>query len=89
MKRTKILNNIQKSFRTFGGGRGSNTNPIADALKHKPLQFAAGVDVGEVINLVLQESGHADLMGLLDNIIKGVDIDIESVKALWNKIEAR
>lgn len=46
---------VGKSFRTFGGGRGSDTNPIADALKNQKLQFAAGVDVEAVVRAVIGE----------------------------------
>ena len=48
-----ITEEIGKKFRTFGGGVGSKYNPIADALKGKPLQFAAGVDVREVVDFVI------------------------------------
>ncbi len=44
---------IGLNFRTFGGGQGSRTNPLADALKNQDLQFAAGVDVKEVVGYVL------------------------------------
>lgn len=45
---------IGEQFRTFGGGRGSNWNPIAEALKSAPPQFAAGVDVRQVVDFVLR-----------------------------------
>ena len=46
---------IGKTFPTFGGGKGSDFNPIAAALKDKPLQFAAGVDVLSVIMFIGKE----------------------------------
>lgn len=45
---------IAAEFRTFGGGRGSSHNPIAEALKNQPASFAAGVDVLDVVNRVLE-----------------------------------
>lgn len=61
-KIAEIVAEIGVRFRTFGGGfatYGSEPvvyawNPIADALKERPLQFAAGVDVAEVVRLVLR-----------------------------------
>ena len=45
---------IAAEFRTFGGGRGSSTNPIAAALQNQPPSFAAGVDVAEVVARVIE-----------------------------------
>ncbi len=58
--REPILNylviSIGKNFRTFGGGdRNTHNNPMAVALKDEPLQFAAGVDVKEVVEFILNE----------------------------------
>jgi len=53
----EIVKAIPAEFNTFGGGRGSNWNPLADALKDKPLQFAAGVNVKEVVQFVLEHAG--------------------------------
>lgn len=44
---------IASEFRSFGGGKGSDTNPIAAALKNNPPTFAAGVDIAEVVNRVI------------------------------------
>jgi hypothetical protein len=55
------LDNITKSvgvhFRTFGGGQDDrwDPNPIALAMKDKPLVFAAGVDVRKVVEFIAQE----------------------------------
>lgn len=53
----EIATRIAPKFRTFGGGdikpRGWS-NPIAAALKHHNLEFAAGVDVLEVVRAVLE-----------------------------------
>ena len=59
---------IQANFRTFGGGQASYNNPMAAAFKDKPLMFAASVDVKEVVEAILKESGHADLLAALDQI---------------------
>jgi len=50
---TDLLAQVGKRFRTFGGGRGSEANPLAEALKDQAPMFAAGVDVGEVVNFVV------------------------------------
>lgn len=49
----EIVAAIQVYFRTFGGGQDSEFNPLTHALKDKPLQFAAGVDVKEVVEFIL------------------------------------
>ena len=48
-----LVRQINIHFRTFGGGRGSEFNPIAEALKDKPPSFAAGVDVRDVVEFVM------------------------------------
>jgi hypothetical protein len=51
-----LVISISKKFRTFGGGdKDTRNNPIAVALRDKPLQFAVGVDVKEVIEFILNE----------------------------------
>lgn len=57
----RIVEKIGKKFRTFGGGQDSDFNPVTAALKDKPYQFAAGVDVAAVVETVLEESGHDQL----------------------------
>jgi len=52
----KITQVIGRKFRSFGGGQKSFNNPIAEVLKDKPLQFAAGVDIKSVVKEVLKES---------------------------------
>ena len=52
----KITQIIGRKFRSFGGGRTSNWNPITNALKDEPLQFAAGVDIKSVVKAVLSEA---------------------------------
>lgn len=49
----EITRRVGETFPTFGGGKGSDWNPIAAALKDKPLQFAAGVDVEEVVKFIV------------------------------------
>lgn len=52
--KAEIVRRIGCQFRTFGGGRvRDESNPIAVALKDRPLQFAAGIDVAEVVHFVL------------------------------------
>lgn len=52
----RITQIIAHNFRSFGGGQKSNWNPVVNALKDKPLQFAAGVDIKDVVTAVLKES---------------------------------
>ena len=50
-------------FPTFGGGKVSSWgNPIAHALKDEPPQFAAGVDVREVVEFI------AEAIRKIDNV---------------------
>ena len=52
----QITCSITNRFRCFGGGRSSPWgNPLAEALKDRPAQFAAGVDVREVVRFVADE----------------------------------
>ena len=52
----RITAEVGASFRCFGGGRtyGAEWNPLVAALKDEPLQFAAGIDVAEVVRFVLE-----------------------------------
>lgn len=47
-----IIAEIETHFRTFGGDRQPTENPISEAMKGKPLVFAAGVDVRDVVEIV-------------------------------------
>ena len=49
-----IVTIIAHEFRSFGGGRTSQYNPIANALADKDPQFAAGVDIKDVVERVIQ-----------------------------------
>ena len=52
----EIMAEIGVRFRCFGGGVSNEYNPISVALKNQPLQFAAGVDVEDVVRLVISMS---------------------------------
>lgn len=54
----KIVKSVQENFRTFGGGQdvSQSNNPICHALKNKPPQFAAGVDVQGVVEHILKSA---------------------------------
>ena len=60
MNDTELTNHLVKlmpeHFRCFGGGQGGDWNPIAEALKHRSTQFAAGVDVKDVVTFILAEA---------------------------------
>lgn len=63
MSKTDRLTQLTgQQFRSFGGGQGSNWNPIVNALKDNPLQFAAGVDIKDVVNFILDQSGFDKLL---------------------------
>lgn len=49
----EITQEIGRRFRSFVGGQKSDWNPVVNALKDQPLQFAAGVDIKEVVKVVL------------------------------------
>jgi len=54
-----IVELIGSRFRCFGGGRtsGAEFNPLVEWTKDEALQFAAGVDVAEVVRFVLEQAG--------------------------------
>lgn len=53
MSEDEIVKAVAESFPTFGGGRGSEWNPVAEALKDNQPTFAMGVDVRAVVQFVL------------------------------------
>ena len=69
METKHILSQIQNNFRTFGGGKATEGNLMAYALKDRPLQFAAGVDVQEVVDFVLEKAAASDLLAMLKQIL--------------------
>ena len=72
----RVVELVSRSFCTFGGGRVVTGNPIAHALKDHPPQFAAGVDVEDVVRSVIsyvERKRHADAQNSTDS--KGVDLD--------------
>lgn len=51
----KIIKSVSLQFRTFGAGQETVGNPIANALKDRPPQFAVGVSVEDVVRFVLSQ----------------------------------
>ena len=51
----QLARKIQEKYRTFGGGKLIPGNPIAHALKDASPQFAAGVDIEDVITTIIEE----------------------------------
>ncbi len=45
---------VGEKFRSFGGGQTSNYNPLVNALSDRPLCFAAGVDIKEVVEFITE-----------------------------------
>lgn len=72
----EITESTARQFRCFGGGRTSDTNIVAMALADKPLQFATGVDVEQVVRHVvnLVEPAQITKMDLFDFLIKSARI---------------
>lgn len=53
--RAALIRYVAERTETLGGGKKSTWgNPLAVAMEDKPPVFALGVDVGEVIDLVVQ-----------------------------------
>jgi hypothetical protein len=53
----EIVMGIQSCFLTFGGTRKADGfNPITAWTEGQPAQFAAGVDVADVVRFVLERS---------------------------------
>lgn len=62
MNPDQITKEVAQSFRSFGGGQDSDhgysdCNPLHEALRNKPAQFAAGVDILSVVKFVLERVG--------------------------------
>lgn len=55
----RITEAVARRFRTFGGGKVTPGNPLSAALKDAAPQFAAGVDVREVVCFVLDAQVEA------------------------------
>lgn len=68
-KVNEVTSIIGRKFRSFGGGQSGYNNPMAVALKDRPLQFAAGVDIKSVVETVLVESGHDVLLDACKEIV--------------------
>lgn len=52
--RRKLVTKVTEHCRTFGGPKKSDWgNPLVDLLKDEPPQFAAGVDVRSVVDLIV------------------------------------
>lgn len=58
-KRNEIVKGIAARFRCFGKGTRPSNNPIAYALEDEPTQFAAGVNVKEVVDYVIKRLSEA------------------------------
>lgn len=48
-----VTNKCRANFRSFGDGRYDPTNPISAALADERPNFAAGVDIEEVVLFVI------------------------------------
>ena len=55
---SNLVAEVGVTFSTFGGGidDGAAFNPLIGALKDRPLVFALGVDVREVVKFILERS---------------------------------
>ena len=59
--RQKLTKLIGKKFPSFGGGQTSNTNPIVNATTDKPYMFVAGVDIREVVDVIVDSIDERNL----------------------------
>lgn len=51
-----IVAAVAANFPSFGGGQESAWgNPLSHILRDKPAQFAAGVDIKEVVKFIIKE----------------------------------
>jgi len=50
-----LVEKVRRQFRSFGGGDHGFNNPIAAALQNSKPQFAAGVDIEDVVRFILKE----------------------------------
>ena len=66
----EITQFIAHNFRSFGDGQKSNWNPVVNALKDEPPQFAAGVDIKDVVEAIMKESGFDDLLKLCEDALE-------------------
>jgi len=60
----ELTEKVGRKFRSFGGGHGQSGNPLAEALKDGPLQFAAGVDIKSVVIFMIEEKERIHLFNL-------------------------
>ena len=84
----EITQIIGHEFRSFGGGRGSRFNPMAEALKDKEFQFAAGVDIKSVVEAVLIIANWNDLLKACerDALLADIAISATPTSDLRNKL---
>lgn len=76
----EITQIIGRKFLSFGGGRGSQFNPMAEALKDEELQFATGVDIKSVVQEILKEAG-------IDNLLKACRKAKKTIQAMGSDDE--
>ncbi len=48
-----IVSAVARKFRSFGGAKADTNNPISMAMEGRPAQFAAGVDIADVVAFIL------------------------------------
>lgn len=69
----KLVKMLTENFRSFGGGEDVKTsyNPIAHALKDEPAQFAAGVDISDVVRAIMNHLEPMDTSVSDEPLTKG------------------
>lgn len=53
----QVITEVMQNFRCFGKRAGVTGNPIQEWTKDEPPQFALGVDIGDVVRLILARAG--------------------------------
>jgi hypothetical protein len=67
-KKNVLITELVRRFPTFGGGEITPGNPVSYALKDEEPQFAAGIEIGHVIDI---------LLGLIDgSMVRCTNADI-------------
>jgi hypothetical protein len=65
--RQRLTSWVSNNFHSFGGGQTSDWNPIVNATTNKPPMFAAGVDICEVVDFIVNsiDSENETLEGMI------------------------
>ena len=87
----KITQIVGQKFRSFGGGHVTPCNPVSEALKDQPFQFAAGVDIKAVVETVLDEAAAPNLLDACktakEAVYAAINGDKSKLSHVWHDLE--